>query len=77
MHEAPEVLNFGKPGKGPVLQPGMTFAIEPMITMGKHDVYVCDDGWTVKTVDRSLAMHIEDTIAVTEKEPKILTKTAV
>lgn len=76
MHEEPEVLNFGKPGEGPVLRAGMTFAIEPMITMGAHDVYVCEDGWTVKTMDHSLAMHIEDTVAVTEREPKILTKTA-
>lgn len=76
MHEDPEVLNFGEPGQGPILRPGMTFAIEPMITMGKQDVYVCEDGWTVKTVDKSLAMHIEDTVAVTEQEPKILTKSA-
>jgi len=76
MHEEPEVLNFGEPGEGPILRSGMTFAIEPMITMGKEDVYVCEDGWTVKTVDGSLAMHIEDTVAVTEQEPKILTKTA-
>lgn len=76
MHEDPEILNFGEPGQGPILRAGMTFAIEPMITMGKHDVYVCEDGWTVKTADKSLAMHIEDTIAVTEQEPKILTKSA-
>ena len=77
MHEDPEILNFGEPGQGPTLQPGMTFAIEPMITMGKHDVYICKDGWTVKTVDKSLAMHVEDTVVVTNGEPKILTQTAV
>lgn len=75
MHEDPEILNYGKPGDGPVLRPGMTFALEPMITMGHYDVYICDDGWTVKTVDKSLAMHLEDTIAITENGPKILTRT--
>jgi len=74
MHEDPEVLNYGVPGKGPVLRPGMTLAIEPMITMGKYEVYVTKDGWTVKTVDRSLAAHVEDTIVITEHEPKILTR---
>jgi methionyl aminopeptidase len=54
MHEDPEVLNYGKPGKGPLLRPGMAFAIEPMITMGKDDIYITDDGWTVKTKDKSL-----------------------
>ena len=76
MHEDPEILNYGEPGQGPTLQPGMTFAIEPMITMGNHEVYICEDGWTVKTVDKSLAMHVEDTVAVTNSEPKILTQTA-
>lgn len=75
MHEDPEILNYGEPGNGPILRPGMTFALEPMITMGKYDVYVCDDGWTVKTEDQSLAMHVEDTVAITENEPKILTRT--
>lgn len=74
MHEDPEILNYGKPGLGPILRPGMTFAIEPMITMGNFAVYVTKDGWTVKTVDKSLAAHVEDTVAVTEDEPKILTR---
>ena len=52
----------------------MTFAIEPMITMGNYDVYVADDGWTVKTVDKSLAAHVEDTIVITEDGPNILTR---
>jgi methionyl aminopeptidase len=73
MHEAPEILNYGKPGRGPVLREGMTFAIEPMITAGKYHVYVADDGWTVKTVDHSLAAHVEDTIVVTSAGPVILT----
>ena len=74
MHEEPEILNYGKPGFGPVLQPGMTFAIEPMITMGDYAVYVDRDGWTVKTVDKSLAAHVEDTIVITQGEAKILTR---
>jgi methionyl aminopeptidase len=76
MHEDPEILNYGKPGKGPVLQAGMVFAIEPMLTMGRYDVYIDDDKWTVKTVDGSLAMHVEDTVAITEGGPKILTRTS-
>ena len=75
MHEDPEVLNYGQSGSGPLLRPGMALAIEPMITMGKHDVYVDDDGWTVRTADCSLAMHVEDTIVVTDDRPKILTRT--
>lgn len=74
MHEDPEVLNFGRPGKGPILRAGMAFAIEPMITIGNYDVYVTDDGWTVKTVDKSLAAHIEDTVVITEKGPWIITR---
>jgi methionyl aminopeptidase len=56
------------------LREGMTFAIEPMITAGKYDVYVANDGWTVKTVDRSLAAHVEDTIVITSTGPVVLTK---
>ena len=74
MHEDPEVLNFGKPGTGPVLRSGMALAIEPMITMGKYDVYVLNDGWTVKTVDKSLAAHIEDTVIITDQGPHIITR---
>lgn len=74
MHEDPEILNYGKPGNGPVLRAGMTFAIEPMSTLGHYDVYICEDGWTVKTKDKSLAAHVEDTILITENEPKILTR---
>lgn len=74
MHEEPEILNYGKAGTGPILRVGMTFAIEPMITMGNYEVFVEDDGWTVKTADKSLAAHVEDTIVITENEPKILTR---
>lgn len=74
MHEDPEILNYGKPGQGPILRPGMTFAIEPMITEGDYTVYVTSDGWTVKTVDKSNAAHVEDTVLVTEHGPKVLTR---
>jgi methionyl aminopeptidase len=74
MHEEPEILNYGSPGQGLLLRHGMTFAIEPMVTMGHYDVYVDEDGWTVKTVDKSLAAHIEDTVAVLCEGPKILTQ---
>lgn len=74
MHEDPEVLNYGKPGRGPILKPGMALAIEPMITVGHYDVQVLEDGWTVTTVDKSWAAHVEDTIVITQEEPKILTR---
>lgn len=74
MHEDPEILNYGKPGTGLLLQSGMTFALEPMITSGKYQVYVTQDGWTVKTKDKSLAAHVEDTIAITMDGPKVLTR---
>lgn len=73
MHEEPELPNYGVPGKGPLLRHGTTLAIEPMITLGHYDVYVEQDGWTVKTVDKSLATHIEDTIVILEDGPRILT----
>lgn len=74
MHEDPDVLNYGVSGKGPILRSGMVFAIEPMITMGDHRVYVDDDGWTARTVDGSLAVHVEDTVAITDCGPRILTR---
>lgn len=74
MHEDPEILNFGKPGNGPVLRPGMAFALEPMITMGNYEVYVDQDGWTVKTKDKSLAAHVEDTIIITNDGASVLTR---
>lgn len=74
MHEDPEVLNYGKSGRGPVLQAGMAFALEPMITAGHYDVFVESDGWTVKTVDKSLAMHVEDTVIITVSGPKVITR---
>ena len=72
-HEDPQVPNFGEPGRGPLLQPGMTIAIEPMITAGGPDVYLHDDEWSISTADDSLAAHFEHTVAVTEHGPRILT----
>lgn len=73
LHEEPQIPNFGPPGRGPVLLPGMVLAIEPMVTMGGHEVRVLDDGWTAVTTDGSLAAHFEHTIAVTESGPEVLT----
>ncbi len=73
LHEAPQVPNFGSPGQGPELRPGMVLAIEPMVNMGTHDVRVLDDQWTVVTADKSLSAHFEHTIAITENGTEILT----
>jgi methionyl aminopeptidase len=73
MHEDPQVPNYGRPGTGMAIEAGMCFAIEPMYTLGADDVYVADDGWTVRTVDGALAAHFESTIAVTENGAEILT----
>jgi methionyl aminopeptidase len=72
-HEDPHIPNFGEPGRGPRLSEGMTIAIEPMITAGGSDVDVADDGWTISTVDGSLAAHFEHTVAILEEGPRILT----
>ena len=74
MHEEPQIPNYGRPGTGPRLLPGMTFAIEPMITLGDYDIRVSEwDGWSIYTADNSLAAHYEHTIAVTENGPWVLT----
>ncbi len=74
MHEDPQIPNYGRPGTGARLLPGMTFAIEPMITLGDHDIRVSEwDGWSIYTADNSLAAHYEHTIAVTENGPWVLT----
>jgi methionyl aminopeptidase len=73
LHEEPQVPNFGDPGRGPQLRPGMVLAIEPMVTMGSWEVRILDDGWTAVTKDGSLAAHFEHTIAVTESGPEVLT----
>ncbi|HEY9472938.1 MAG TPA: type I methionyl aminopeptidase [Mycobacteriales bacterium] len=73
MHQDPHVLNYGRPGRGPRLVPGLALAIEPMVTMGKPDTLELDDGWTVVSVDGSFAAHFEHTVAVTEHGPWVLT----
>jgi methionyl aminopeptidase len=72
MHEEPQVPNFGKPGTGPKLLPGMVLAIEPMVNAGGFAVEVLPDGWTVVTRDRSRSAHFEHTVAVTEDGNQIL-----
>ena len=74
MHEDPSVPNFGTPGRGLRLVPGMTIAIEPMVNMGTHEVKQLSDGWTIKTKDGRLSAHFEHTIAITADGPVILTK---
>lgn len=73
MHEDPQVPNFGDPGRGPELEPGMVLAIEPMVNAGGPDVRMGDDGWAVYSADGSLAAHFEFTVAVTADGPRILT----
>jgi methionyl aminopeptidase len=77
MHEDPQIPNYGEPGRGPTLAPGMTLAIEPMITAGSHEVVVRADRWTIATRDGSLAAHFEHTVAVTDEGPRILTAAPV
>jgi methionyl aminopeptidase len=74
MHEDPQIPNFGPAGRGPLLRPGMTLAIEPMVVMGDYHTRVLADGWTVVTADGSLAAHYEHTVAVTDGDPEILTR---
>jgi methionyl aminopeptidase len=73
MHEDPQVPNYGRPGTGMLIETGMCFAIEPMFNLGGDEVYVEDDGWTVRTSDGSLSAHFESTIAVTVEGPRLLT----
>jgi methionyl aminopeptidase len=74
MHEDPQIPNFGDPGHGPVLAPGMVFAIEPMINAGRPEVVLHDDEWSISAADRSLSAHFEHTVAITAEGPRILTK---
>jgi methionyl aminopeptidase len=74
LHEEPQVPNFGPPGRGPRLRPGMTLAIEPMVNEGGYEVLILDDGWTAVTTDGKLSAHFEHTVLVTLNEPRILTK---
>ena len=73
MHEDPQVPNFGVPGQGPLLKPGMVLAIEPMVNAGHKDVALLGDGWTVVTVDHSLSAYFEHSVAITADGPEILT----
>lgn len=73
MHEEPQIPNYGKPGRGPRLQQGMTLAIEPMITQGSYEIDVLADDWTAVTIDGKLAAHYENTVVITDGEPELLT----
>lgn len=73
MHEDPEVPNYGRPGRGPTLKKGMVLAIEPMVNIGKYNVEVESNDWTVVTVDKSLSAHYENTVAILDNGPEILT----
>ena len=73
LHEEPQVSNYGPPGRGHLLRPGMTLAIEPMLNIGGWETVQLDDGWTVVTADGSLSAHFEDTVAITENGAQVLT----
>jgi len=73
MHEEPQVPNFGTPGRGSLLEPGMVLAVEPMVNVGTWEVETLSDEWTVVTKDRSLSAHFEHTVAIMEDGPEILT----
>ncbi|MDA3927213.1 MAG: type I methionyl aminopeptidase [Kiritimatiellae bacterium] len=73
LHEEPQIPNYGAPGRGPVLKPGMTLAIEPMVNLGRAEVVVLDDDWTVVTRDGQPSAHFEHTVAVLEESVEILT----
>ncbi len=73
MHEAPEIPNFGPPGLGPRLTPGMILAIEPMVNQGSYHVKILEDNWTTVTVDNKLSAHYEHTVLITDGEPELLT----
>ncbi len=73
IHEDPYIPNYGKPGKGQRLIPGMIIAIEPMLTIGSEKIITADDDWTIKTADGSKSAHFEHTILITEGDAEILT----
>lgn len=73
LHEDPLILNYGKAGRGAILQAGMTIAIEPMATLGRSEIVIDDDDWTIRTSDGSLAAQFEHTILITDDGPEILT----
>ena len=73
MHEDPQIPNFGQPGRGPLIEEGMVFCIEPMVCVGGHSVRMGDDNWAIYSEDGSLAAHFEHTVAVTAEGPRVLT----
>ncbi len=73
LHEHPQVPNYGRKGSGPLLKPGMVFALEPMLNEGSHDIKTDNDSWTVRTLDGTLSCHFENTVAVTESGPEKIT----
>jgi methionyl aminopeptidase len=74
LHEQPQIPNYGKPGRGPRLQAGMVFAIEPMVNVGSEKVRMLDDEWTAVTADGSLSAHFEHTVLITDDGPEVLTR---
>ena len=74
MHEDPQIPNYGEPNRGPRLEAGMVFAIEPMVNMGTYDVFVAPDGWAIHSADGSLSAHFEHTVAITQNGPRVLTR---
>jgi len=74
MHEMPQIPNYGRPGRGPRLMPGMVFAIEPMVNVGSERVRMLDDEWTAVTEDGELSAHFEHTVLITEAGPEVLTR---
>ena len=74
MHEEPQVPNYGPPGRGPKLRPGMVFAVEPMVNVGTPETRLLKDGWSVITADGSLSAHFEHTIAITDDGPEVFTR---
>lgn len=74
LHEEPQVPNYGRPGKGVLLEEGMTIAIEPMVNLGKRDIEALSDRWTIVTCDRTVSVHFEHTVAITRNGARILTE---
>lgn len=74
LHEAPHVLNYGQVGEGLLLSPGMIFAIEPIVTLGEDHLYRMSDKWTLKSTDKAITAHFEDTVLVTEGLPEVFTR---
>ena len=72
MHERPDVPNYGKRGHGPKLVDGMVICIEPMVNMGKKEIYMENDGWTIRTVDKKMSAHYELTVAVKDGKADVL-----